>query len=229
MLSVVSFAFVDAVNVLLIAVLVTLRVLAGQEAYRGTAFALLAGDWLAVLGLSIVVAVFFGRFTSLVTAVLESPAFGWLFIVIGGIGLVMVIRGSDMYPTAKRVVGYTTGSRWNSFRAGLVLGFVQSVTSAPFFGGLMVLNGLDLDPAYAVVVLVLYATVALSVPVVFGFSLAFRWSRGNGAARAEELPGCEEVEDAENTEGAARRFVIVCTWGAPFMLIALGAVHLVSG
>ncbi len=224
-LSVVAFAAVDSINVLLIAVLVTLRLLSGRAAYRRSALSLFAGHWIAILLLASVIIAFFGRAAGLVAGILESPLFGWFFVVLGVVGLALIFRGSDMYGAARRVVAFTVGSRWNAFRAGFVLGLGQSVTSAPFFGGLMVLNGIHLDLVTLAAALGMYATVALSVPALFGGLLAF--GRHGGAAEADGAPGTRvSIDGAAAVGGTARAIVNACTWGAPIMLIVLGVAHL---
>lgn len=95
MLHALSLAFVDAVNVLLIGVLVALAIMLPPGQYRRIAPLLLIGDWLGVFVLSVVVLLAFDGLQSLVDAVLASPAFGILLILTGLLTAFLTWRGGD--------------------------------------------------------------------------------------------------------------------------------------
>lgn len=55
---------------------------------------------------------------------------------------------------------------------GFLLGLVQSATSVPFYAGLAVLSATDISAAGRYLGLLLYATVALSLPFLAGLALS---------------------------------------------------------
>lgn len=173
MLHALSLAFVDAVNVLLIGVLVALAIMLPPGQYRRIAPLLLIGDWLGVFVLSVVVLLAFDGLQSLVDAVLASPAFGILLILTGLLTAFLTWRGGDS--SSDLVDKVLTPLRTPSpltVLVGFLLGLVQSATSVPFYAGLAVLSATDISAAGRYLGLLLYATVALSLPFLAGLALS---------------------------------------------------------
>lgn len=160
-----SYAFIDSINILLIGVLFAIAVLhPTSRRFTPIAAVLVLGDWLGVLALSIPTLLLFQTIEQQVTAALKSPFFGMALIAFGLVSAILAARGGDPAPMINRLARPLQRPSWSTFGAGFVLGVLQSLSSFPFFAGLAYLTALDLAPAWRYATLVLYATIALSLP-----------------------------------------------------------------
>ncbi|AGF71939.1 hypothetical protein [Corynebacterium halotolerans] len=169
MLHAVSFALMDSLNALLIGVIVALGVMLPRTGpYRRIAVLLIVGDWLGVLLLSLVTMLVFDGLGDLVQQALESPVFGILLILTGVVTLLLTLRGSGDGDSAlvRRLLGPLQTPSSKTVGIGLVLGLVQSATSIPFFTGLAFLSAGDYGVAIRYVGLIVYASLALSLPAL---------------------------------------------------------------
>lgn len=146
----------------------------------------------------------------------EGPIFGWLLIATGLLTAVLALRGGDNHALIERVMRPLRAPNALTVLTGFVLGIVQSATSMPFFGGLAVLSATGLDTATKYSFLVLYATVALSLPTLC--ALLVGWVRakpdsvaGRGFAWARSHP---------DTVG------LTATWVVSLLLGVVGVAHL---
>lgn len=172
MLNALAYAFVDAVNVLLIGVLIAMAMMLPPGKYRPIAFLLLLGDWLGVLLLSLIVLLAFDGLKSIVEMVLDSPVFAILLILTGLVTAFLTLRGgSDSSRLVERILTPLKTPSWMTVGVGFVLGLIQSVTSVPFFAGLAVLSTSGLPVAERYLGLFAYATVALSLPLLTALAL----------------------------------------------------------
>ncbi|AUH69305.1 MULTISPECIES: hypothetical protein [Gordonia] len=171
MLHALSLAFVDSVNVLLIGVLVTLALILGPGQYRRIAPLVLIGDWLGVLVLAIAVMLVFDGLQSVVDAVISSPLFGILLILTGLLTAFLTWRGGDSSDLVDKILTPLRAPSPLTLLVGFVLGVVQSATSVPFYAGLAVLSATDIPLTERYLGVVLYATVALSLPLLAGLAL----------------------------------------------------------
>lgn len=172
MLNALAYAFVDAVNVLLIGVLIAMAMMLPPGKYRPIAFLLLVGDWLGVLLLSLIVLLAFDGLRSIVEMVLESPAFGILLILTGLFSAYLTVRGGgDSSNLIDRILTPLKKPSWMTVAVGFGLGLVQSATSVPFFAGLAVLSTSGIPTVERYLGLFAYATVALSLPLLAGLAL----------------------------------------------------------
>ncbi|KQB85971.1 hypothetical protein [Corynebacterium lowii] len=190
-----SLAFADSVNVLLIGVLVALGVVLPRKGrYGAVATLLVLGDWLGVFLYSLFVMFIFDGMEDWVRHATESPLFGVLLIVFGLASLIMTARSSGEGTVAlvARVLRPLRGPAAITPVVGFVLGVVQSATSLPFYLGIGVVSASDLGAAQRYLGMVVYAAVALSLPVLSGFIVAwvrrypyspvgrlFEWARAN--------------------------------------------------
>ena len=172
MLHALSLAFVDAVNVLLIGVLVALAIMLPPGMFRRTTPLLLIGDWLGVLVTALAVMLVFDGLESLVKTVIDSPLFGVLLIATGVLTAILTWRGGDSSALVDRILEPLRHPSAKTVVVGFVLGVAQSATSAPFYAGLAVLSASDVPTVQQYLGLFLYATVALSLPLLAGFGLA---------------------------------------------------------
>ncbi|KJR04885.1 membrane protein [Gordonia sihwensis] len=171
MLHALSLAFVDSVNVLLIGVLVTLALILGPGQYRRIAPLVLIGDWLGVLVLAFAVMLVFDGLQSVVDAVISSPLFGILLILTGLLTAFLTWRGGDSSDLVDKILTPLRAPSPLTLLVGFVLGVVQSATSVPFYAGLAVLSAADIPLTERYLGVVLYATVALSLPLLAGLAL----------------------------------------------------------
>lgn len=219
MLSAVQFAFVDSINLLLIGVIVALGVMlsrgrSGQ--YAKTSALLIAGDWCGVAALAFLMLVVFDGLGDVVLTFVEGPIFGILLIATGLVTGLLAMRGGDNSGLVDRILGPLRSPSASTVLVGFVLGLVQSATSVPFYGGLAVLSAAGVDVAVRYAFLVLYATVALSLPTLC--ALAVGWVR-----RAPDSAAGRVFEAARENSG---RVSLGATWAVSLLLIALGTAHM---
>ena len=217
MLYAVSFALIDSFNVLLIGVLFAAAVIhARRDSFGKVATLLIAGDWLGVFLLSLFTMLIFDGIGELVQRFLHSPILGILLILTGVVSAVLTYRGGDPAPMIQRLSAPLQVPGRSTFTAGLFLGLVQSVTSIPFFTGLAFLSAAELGTLTRWSGVVLYATLALSLPMIFGVLIAFiRRHPDSSVALFIERIG--ERKDAT---------IALSGYAVAVVLIALGIVHL---
>ncbi len=172
MLNALAYAFVDAVNVLLIGVLVALAMISAKGRYAPVAALLVFGDWLGVLLLALLVLLAFDGLGEFVKHIVESPAFGILLILAGVGTAALTLRGGDSSAMINRILEPLRSPSPLTVLIGVILGVIQSATSVPFFAGLAVLSASEVDTLHRYLGLFLYATVALSLPIVAALLLA---------------------------------------------------------
>lgn len=189
----VSFALLDSINVLLIGVIVVLGVILPPSAKFGRIMALLiGGDWLGVFLLSIPVLAMLDQVKSVVEAALNSPIFGWVLIAVGVLGAVLTFRGGDSSGLVNRILEPLRTPTLKTAVTGFTLGVIQSITSIPFIAGLAYLSAGGFSVTFRYTALLLYATLALSLPaltaILVGFvrhypespaGRGFAWARAN--------------------------------------------------
>ncbi|MDO5077302.1 hypothetical protein [Corynebacterium sp.] len=215
MLQVLTFALLDSVNLLLIAVVVGIGV-ALPSKYGRVAALLVGGDWLGVFVASVLCLVFFDSIGSAVTSLVHSPVFGWILIITGLIALVMSIRGGDSSAMVERIMAPLRAPSIGTVGMGFMLGAVQSLTSAPFYGGLLVLSASGLNVLVRYLTLFLYATLALSLPTLCAICVGYIRSR------PESWLGRSFVWARDNKE-AVNKFA---GFFVAFILIVVGVFHL---
>lgn len=157
-----SFAFIDSVNALLIAVIVAIGILMPRQ-YPKAATMLLLGDWTGVSLLSFVVMFIFRQVQGAVARALSSPVFGILLIVTGLLLLVTSYRSKDDDAQTQKIVSYMS-SPYHVFGIGVILGVVQSLASVPFFNGIAILSTILTHVWASYLSMLVYATIALSLP-----------------------------------------------------------------
>lgn len=218
MLGALSFAFIDSINVLLIGVIVAVGVVASQSQrqYAKITALLIAGDWLGVASLAAVMLFVFDGLGPVVQRFVEGPIFGWLLIATGLLTAALALRGGDNHALVERVMRSLRAPNALTVLTGFVLGVVQSATSAPFFGGLAVLSATGIDTATKYSFLVLYATVALSLPTLC--ALLVGWVR----AKPDSLAGRGFAWARSHPDTVS----LIATWAVSVLLGAVGVAHL---
>ena len=166
MLHALTYAFIDSINVLLIAVVVALGLMLPAGRYRRITPLLIIGDWLGVAVLALGVLFVFDGLGDKIKTLVESPLFGVLLILTGIATAVMTWRGGDSSALVDRILRPLRTPSMMTVATGFVLGAIQSVTSGPFFLGLAVLSAGGLPTLDRYLGLILYASVALSLPTL---------------------------------------------------------------
>lgn len=162
-----SFALIDSINVLLIGVIVALGVMTPPRGpYRKTAALLIGGDWLGVFSLALLSLLVFQSLGRFVVAFAESWAFGLVIALAGLLIAGLTAWGGTNDALIERILVPLRRPGPLTVVTGLVLGLVQSVTSAPFFLGLIELAATGLPPAAQYAWVILYASLALSLPAL---------------------------------------------------------------
>ncbi len=217
MLNALAYAFVDAVNVLLIGVLVALAMMLPPGRYRPIAALLLIGDWLGVLLLSLIVLLAFDWLNHLVQAVVESPVFAILLILTGLVTAYLTIKGGDSSGLIDKILTPLKTPSPLTVAVGFGLGLIQSATSVPFFAGLAVLSTNGVPVAERYFGLFAYATVALSLPLLAGLGLGFVRHRPHSWIGRLFAAGRENQEQVTRAAG----------WLVTVLLIGIGVIRLV--
>ncbi len=218
MLAALRLAFVDSVNLLLIGVIVAVGIMvpAQSKRYSRTTALLIAGDWLGVAGLALLMLVIFDGLGPVVQQFVEGPVFGWLLIATGLVTGVLALRGGDNSALTQRILKPLQTPGPMTVLTGVVLGLIQSATSVPFYGGLAVLSAAGIEPAIRYTSIILYASVALSLPTLS--ALLVGWVR----AKPHSAAGRGFDWAREHTQTVT----LVATWAVAAMLVALGTAHL---
>lgn len=163
----VSFALLDSINVLLIGVIVVVGIILPPTAkYRRVVSLLIAGDWTGVFVLALLTMFVFDGIEQTIAALLKSPLFGALLIALGLVGAVFTYRGGDSSAIMQRLLPPLKKPTAQTFLAGFVLGFVQSITSLPFFAGIAFMSVAGYSVAIRYGGMVAYASLALSLPTL---------------------------------------------------------------
>ncbi|MDO4686436.1 MAG: hypothetical protein Q4A92_07780 [Corynebacterium sp.] len=215
MLSVLTFALIDSVNALLIGVIVGIGVVLPRK-YGRTASLLIAGDWLGVFLVSVLCMVFFDAIGDKVHSLVHSPLFGWILIITGVFVLVMAFRGGESNGMVEKILEPLRQPTWKTVILGLILGAVQSLTSAPFYGGLLLLSAGGFTVFTRYITLFLYATLALSLPAVCAIAVGYI------RKKPESSLGRGFVWARANSETVTKYAGI----GVAAVLVLLGVAHL---
>src|SRR5699024_7052837 len=164
----VSFALLDSVNALLIGVVVALGVMLPQGKYKKIAPLLIAGDWFGVFVLAVLSMFIFDSLKQYVDAFLDSPLLGILLIILGLAGIVMSWRSrpGESNALVDRILKPLQTPTALTFLTCVVLGLAQSLTSGPFFAGLLHLVAGDFNAWVRYGGLLIYASLALSLPAL---------------------------------------------------------------
>lgn len=220
MLTALAFAFVDSINLLLIGVIVAVGVAVprrrGGGGYAPITALLIGGDWLGVASLALLMLVIFDGLGPAVHSFVEGPVFGVILIAVGVATGLLALRGGDNSGLIDRIMRPLRSPTPLTVLTGFVLGVVQSATSAPFYGGLAVLSAAGIDPAVRYTSLVLYATVALSLPTLTALLVA------GVRAKPDSVAGRAFAYARTNP----RTVTLAGTWSVAALLILLGTVHL---
>lgn len=211
-------AFIDSVNLLLIGVIVAVGIIvpAASKRYAKTTALLIAGDWLGVASLALLMLVIFDGLGPAVRTFVEGPVFGWLLIATGGVTGVLALRGGDNTALTQRILGPLERPGPPTVLTGFVLGLIQSATSVPFYGGLAVLSAAGIEPAIRYTSIILYASVALSLPSLS--ALLVGWVRAKPDSAASRTFAWARAHPQAVTLSA--------TLGVAILLIVLGVTHL---
>ena len=218
MLGALSLAFVDSVNLLLIGVIVAVGILIPrhQPKYASIVALLIAGDWLGVASLALLMLAIFDGLGPVVHSFVEGPVFGVLLLLTGLLTGLLALKGGDNTKLIDMILRPLRKPNALTVVTGFILGLVQSATSFPFYGGLALLSAAGIDPVVRYTSLLLYATVALSLPTLS--ALLVGWVR----AKPESLAGRGFVWAREHP----RPVTLGATWAVAVMLMLLGVLHL---
>lgn len=180
----VSFALADSVNALLIGVTVAIGIMLPRGQYKVIAPLLILGDWTGVFLLSILTMLVFDGIKDYVDAVLESPVLGWILILIGLAAAVMAWRQrpGESNALVQKMLGPLRTPSPLTFLTGLLLGLAQSITSGPFFIGLLHLSAGDFSAWVRYGGLAIYASLALSLPTLVAVFVGIVRRRPESAA-----------------------------------------------
>ncbi|HHT32733.1 MULTISPECIES: hypothetical protein [Corynebacterium] len=216
MLNALTYAFLDSINVLLIAVVVALGMMLPAGRYRRITPLLVFGDWLGVAVLALAVLVVFDGLGDQVAALVESPLFGVLLIITGLATAVLTFRGGDSSALVEKILAPLRTPSIMTVATGFVLGAIQSVTSVPFFAGLAVLSAGGLPVVERYLGLILYASVALSLPTLVAIAVGIVRHRPN--SWLGRIFAAARDNQAKVSRGAGYLVAV--------LLILIGALHL---
>lgn len=216
MLPALQLAFVDSVNLLLIGVIAAVGIAARRD-YAATTALLIAGDWCGVAGLALVMLAIFDGLGPAVKDFVDGPVFGILLVATGLVTAVLAVRGGDNGALTEKIMRPLRTPGPLTVLTGVVLGVVQSATSAPFYGGLALLSAAGIEPSIRYRSIALYASVALSLPTLT--ALAVGWVRRRPDSAADRAFEWARTHPERVTRAA--------TWAVAVLLVVLGVAHVV--
>jgi len=216
MLGALQLAFIDSVNLLLIGVIVAVGI-AARANYAKTTALLIAGDWCGVAGLALVMLVIFDGLGPVVQRFVEGPVFGILLIATGLFTALLAMRGGDNSALTQKIMRPLHTPGVATVLTGVVLGLIQSATSMPFYGGLVLLSAAGVDAQVRYATIPLYATVALSLPTLAAFAVG--WVRAKPDSAAARGFDWARAHPSQVTAAA--------TWAVSALLVVLGVTHVV--
>ncbi len=183
MLHAVSYAFADSFNALLIGILVAIGIMLPRGQYRRIAPLVVVGDWLGVLAAAAAVLYIFLGFQDSIKALLEGPIMGIVLIVVGlAVGVGAWRSGGKSNDLVGRLLGPLREPTPKTALLGFAMGVIQSLTSVPFYGGLIYMAAGDYSRLAQWGGLLWYATLALSLPTACGLFIAVVRARPQSAA-----------------------------------------------
>lgn len=239
MLHALTFALADALNFLLIGVLIAVGLAqAAKEKggrYGAVAGLLVFGDWLGVLALALLTMLVFNGLGDTIASLVESPVFAVLLILTGVLSAVLAWRsgrrvrdggavGEDGTeeapaqgnPLVQRIMAPLKKPSLITVGVGFALGVVQSATSVPFFAGIAVISAGDFAVATRYVSMIAYASVALSLP--FLTALAIGYIRAHPYSGIGK--GFATLQDNQETAARVGGYIVAV------LLIGLGLLQL---
>lgn len=154
--------FADSFNLLLWAIIVfgTIR---NQSAKKLTL--LVASDWIGILSAAYLILLAFNTLGIDAPRTTESPWLGILLIILGILGLLTINKSGKIVTRSIDFSNSIFRSRTRIVGGGVALGFVQSVTSVPFIGGVLSLinsgNGSSFTAS-----MIIYSLIAISTSLV---------------------------------------------------------------
>lgn len=173
MLHAVLYALLDSVNALLIGILVAIGIMLPRGMYRKIATLVVVGDWLGVLAATALVFSIFLGIKDQIISVLDSPIAGIVLIVVGVLLALGAWRSKgESNPLVEKLLGPLRTPSLLTGLVGFAMGIIQSLTSVPFYYGLMHLAAGDLSVSSRVSAGLLYACLALSLPTLCGLGIA---------------------------------------------------------
>ncbi|MCS4531764.1 hypothetical protein N7326_04640 [Corynebacterium sp. ES2794-CONJ1] len=183
MLHAVTYAFLDSLNVLLIGIVVALGIMLPERSrYRHVVGVLIVGDWLGVFLLALSTMFIFDQLGDVVRKAVSSPIFGWLLIFVGILSIVMTARGGDSQAMVAKFLPPLHTPSFRTLIMGLFIGLAQSVTSVPFFAGIAVLSAGDFSWMTRYLGMIVYASIALSLPTLSALMMVSIRSRPTSRA-----------------------------------------------
>ncbi len=183
MLHAVSYALADSINALLIGILVAVGIMLPRGRYRTIAALVLIGDWLGVLAAAAAVIFFLLGIKEKIADLLSSPVAGIVLIIVAiGLGIGAWRSGGQPSELLNRLLGPLRTPSARTVLIGFIMGAIQSLTSVPFYYGLMYLAAGDYSRSTQYLGLVWYATLALGLPTLIGLLIALVRAHPHSAA-----------------------------------------------
>ena len=127
------------------------------------------------------------------------------------------VRGGDNSALTQKIMRPLHTPGVATVLTGVVLGLIQSATSMPFYGGLVLLSAAGVDAQVRYATIPLYATVALSLPTLAAFAVG--WVRAKPDSAAARGFDWARAHPDQVTSAA--------TWSVAVLLIVLGVTHMV--
>lgn len=179
------YALIDSVNLLLIGVILLSRLYRSlRDKIRWISLSILFGD-LAGIMMAGMVALSVVRYTDLdPQGILNSPFFGYSLIAVGLLGL-SAVKSKRLASSVSRSVQFVGKRRLNSILFSVTVGAVQSLTSIPFWGGILEIEAFPEGTLNPFALLALYSLMAtFAVALVTLYSLV---AKSKGAVSASRV------------------------------------------
>lgn len=154
--------FADSFNLLLWAIIIfgTIR---NQSAKKLTL--LVTSDWVGILSAAYLILLAFNTLGIDAPQTTESPWLGILLAILGVLGLLTINKSGSIVTRSIDFSNKIFRSRTRIVGGGVALGFVQSLTSVPFIGGVLSLINSENGSSFTAS-MIIYSLIAISTSLV---------------------------------------------------------------
>ncbi|GAB3597877.1 hypothetical protein GCM10027580_28080 [Corynebacterium faecale] len=169
------YALIDSVNLLLIGVVLLSRLFSDlRNKISWISISILFGDFVGIVLAGLIAFTVVNRTGLNAQEILESPIFGGALIAVGLLGLIAA-RSSHLVSSVYKSIRFVGKRKLNAILFAVFTGLVQSLTSIPFWGGILEMNGFNLANVNSLAVLVVYSLMAtFAVALVVFYSLVVK-------------------------------------------------------
>ena len=184
LLTIAPYALIDSVNLLLIGVVLLSRLFSDlRNKISWISTSILFGDFVGIVLAGLIAFTVVNRTGLNAQEILESPFFGGALIAVGLFGLIAA-RSSHLVSSVYKSIRFVGKRKLNAILFAVFTSLAQSLTSIPFWGGILEMNGFNLANVNSLAVLGAYSLMAtFAVALVVFYSLIVKSKRTVNTAK----------------------------------------------